>query len=66
VITSALMLLKNGLHGHVFPDYPFGVIAEMLLRAPVWIGAGALTALAWLLFTNRSLPGSRSAQQQGI
>jgi hypothetical protein len=61
VIASILMLLKNGLHGHVFPDYPFGVIAEMLLRAPVWMGAGALAALAFLLFTNRALTDFRGA-----
>jgi hypothetical protein len=61
VAASAVMLLKNGLHGHVFPDYPFGVIAEMLLRAPIWTGAGALTALAFLLFTNRAAADSSSA-----
>lgn len=63
VAASAAMLLKNGLHGHVFPDYPFGVIAEMLLRAPVWMAAGALTALAFLLLMNRTLPDSSSAPQ---
>jgi hypothetical protein len=57
VTAAAAMLLKNGLHGHIFPDYPFGVIAEMLLRAPVWMAAGALTALALLLFTDRMPTG---------
>jgi hypothetical protein len=57
IASSAVMLLKNGLHGHIFPDYPFGVIAEMLLRAPVWTAAGALTALALLLFTDRMPTG---------
>lgn len=57
VTAAAAMLLKNGLHGHVFPDYPFGVIAEMLLRAPIWMAAGALSALALLLFTDRMPTG---------
>lgn len=61
VATSGIMLLKNGLHGHVFPDYPFGVIAEMLLRAPIWMGAGALIALAFLMFTNRALTDFKGA-----
>lgn len=48
---SGLMLLKNGMHSHVFPDYPFGVIVEILQRAPLWALAGGLAgfglALAW-------------------
>ena len=43
--TAALMLLKVGLHAHVFPDYPFGMIVDMLRRAPVWALAGSLAAL---------------------
>lgn len=50
--TALLMLIKNGLHGHVFPDFPFGVILGILERAPAWSLAGALfglgLALAWL------------------
>jgi hypothetical protein len=48
---ALLMLLKNGTHGHVFPDYPFGVIVEILRRAPLWALAGGLAvfgiSLAW-------------------
>lgn len=44
--TAALMLLKVGLHGHVFPDYPFGMILDMLRRAPIWALAGSLAALS--------------------
>jgi hypothetical protein len=40
--TAALMLLKNGSHGHLFPDYPFSLIMAMLERAPAWAIAGAL------------------------
>lgn len=49
--TAGLMLLKNGMHGHVFPDFPFGIIVEILQRAPLWALAGGLIglglALAW-------------------
>lgn len=44
---AALMLLKNGLHGHLFPDYPFGVIEAMLARAPAWALAGLLAGAGW-------------------
>jgi hypothetical protein len=53
--TAVLMLLKNGMHGHVFPDFPFGVIVEILQRAPLWAFAGGLAGfglvLAWWVFT---------------
>jgi len=45
VAAAALMLLKNGLHAHAFPDYPFGVIAALIARAPVWAAAGALVGV---------------------
>ncbi len=44
IATAALMLLKVGLHAHVFPDYPFGMILDMLWRAPIWALAGSLAA----------------------
>jgi hypothetical protein len=51
-VTAGLMLLKNGMHGHFFPDYPFGVIVEILQRAPLWALAGGLASLgltlAWM------------------
>ncbi len=43
--TVALMLLKTGMHSHLFPDYPPGQMLEMLQRAPVWTLAGALAGL---------------------
>lgn len=50
--TAVLMLLKTGLHSHLFPDYPPGMILATLERAPVWMLAGALSGagvvLAWL------------------
>lgn len=51
-IAALLMLLKNGLHAHLFPDFPFGVIIAVLRLSPVWALAGGLAglglALAWL------------------
>lgn len=57
--TALLMLLKNGSHGHVFPDYPLGMIIEILWRFPAWALAGGLiglgVALLWLaVLTMRS------------
>jgi hypothetical protein len=53
--TAGLMLLKNGMHAHVFPDFPFGVIVEILQLAPLWALAGGLIgfglALAWWAFS---------------
>ncbi len=46
---AALMLIKNGLHAHLFPDYPFGMIAEILTRAPVWALAGIFAGVGALL-----------------
>ena len=46
---AGLMLLKNGLHGHVVPDFPFGVIAETLARMPAWGIAGLLAGLGLAL-----------------
>ena len=38
--TAALMLIKDGLHSHLYPDYAFGLIAEMVIRAPLWSTSG--------------------------
>jgi hypothetical protein len=43
---AALMLLKNGLHAHLYPDYPFEMILAMLARAPAWGLAGMLSGAA--------------------
>lgn len=54
VATALLMLLKTGLHGHLYPDYPPGLIIALLERAPVWVLAGGLAgvgvALLWVIF----------------
>lgn len=42
ITSAALMLLKNGSHAHVVPDYPFGVMLQVLLLAPLYAVAGAL------------------------
>lgn len=42
-LTAALlMLLRNGLHAHIFPDFPFFMIAEMAALAPLWALGGGL------------------------
>lgn len=46
---AALMLLKDGLHAHLFPDYPFGMIVDILARAPLWALAGILACVGALL-----------------
>lgn len=47
--TAALMLLKDGLHAHLFPDYPFGMIIDILARAPLWALATGLASVGGLL-----------------
>ena len=47
--TVALMLLKTGMHSHIFPDYPPGEMLEMLQRAPTWALAGALAGVGLAL-----------------
>ena len=47
--TAALMLIKDGLHSHLYPDYAFGLIAEMVIRAPLWGIAGAFAGVGLLL-----------------
>jgi hypothetical protein len=59
VAAAALMLLKNGLHAHVFPDYPAAVIGAMIARAPVWAAAGGIAGLGWGLWGIRQQPSSR-------
>lgn len=41
-VTALLMVMKAGMHGHVFPDYPPGQILAVLALAPTWALAGAL------------------------
>lgn len=49
LIVALLMLLKNGLHAHLFPDYPFGLIVDILARAPLWTLAGIFAGVGLLL-----------------
>jgi hypothetical protein len=46
---ALLMLIKNGLHAHLFPDYPFGLIVDILARAPLWALAGIFAGIGLLL-----------------
>ncbi|MEO8396267.1 MAG: hypothetical protein ABI700_24965 [Chloroflexota bacterium] len=60
VASAALMLVKDGLHSDLYPDYPFGLIMDTLARAPLWAlaglfaGIGALLAW-WALQENKSI-----------
>ncbi len=47
--TTLLMLIKDGMHSHLFPDYPFGMIVDTLTRAPIWALAGLLGGIGLLL-----------------
>lgn len=50
-VSALLLFFKNAWHAHGFWDYPPALIADLLLRAPLWILAGALIgaglALVW-------------------
>ncbi len=43
--SAGLMFFKNALHAHVFWDFPPGMVVAMLIRAPSWALAGALSGL---------------------
>ena len=47
--TCGLMLLKTGLHSHIYPDYPPAQMIAILSRMPIWALAGALSALGLAL-----------------
>ncbi|MBC8170412.1 MAG: hypothetical protein H7X77_02020 [Anaerolineae bacterium] len=49
VLTTLLMLLKNGQHSHLYPDFPLALMGAMLTRAPIWILAGGLGGLGLVL-----------------
>lgn len=43
--SAGLMFFKNALHAHPFWDFPPGMVAAMLTRAPSWALAGGLAGL---------------------
>jgi len=47
--TVLLMVIKTAWHNHVFPDYPFPLIAGIVERLPAWTVAGALVGLAFVI-----------------
>ena len=49
LITALLMIWKTGMHAHPFPDYPTGLILDILRRAPMWALAGILVGVALAL-----------------
>ncbi len=49
-LTAALLMIwKTGMHAHPFPDYPAGLILDLLRRAPVWAVAGTFVGVAGAL-----------------
>jgi|SRR5690606_21009622 len=48
--TATLMFFKSSWHGHIFPDYPLQMIADMLLRTPIWALSGALLGVSCAIF----------------
>ena len=60
---AVLMLVKDGLHSDLYPDYPFGLIVETLARAPLWSLAGIFAGIGlllawWALSSNRRNTGN--------
>ncbi len=58
--SAALMLVKDGLHSDLYPDYPFGLIVDTLARAPLWALAGIFAGIGvllawWALQENKSI-----------
>ncbi len=49
LLTAALMLFKVGLHADDFPDFPFGMMVDMVARAPLWALAGIFAGIGLLL-----------------
>lgn len=51
---AGLMLFKNLRHSHIFPDYPFEMMRDIVGRAPFWaLGSGFMALgmyLLWQLF----------------
>jgi hypothetical protein len=60
ITTTGLMLIKNGLHAHLFLDYPPGLMLAILERAPGWGVAGGLIGLSlafiWLARSKQHPP----------
>ncbi len=54
--TALIMIMKTSLHGHLYPDYPFPLIAGIIARLPVWTLAGALVGMALALLIYRRGP----------
>ncbi|MCC7452344.1 MAG: hypothetical protein IT324_33390 [Anaerolineae bacterium] len=47
--TMLLMVIKTAWHAHMYPDYPFPLIAGIATRLPAWGLAGALVGLAFVI-----------------
>lgn len=58
IVTAVIiMAFKDARHAHPFPDYPIGLLADLIARAPVWALAGAFVGLgvyaAWRAASHR-------------
>jgi lysylphosphatidylglycerol synthetase-like protein (DUF2156 family) len=51
IIAALLLFFKNAWHAHGFWDYPPALIADLLLRTPLWVLAGALIGVGLAQFT---------------
>ncbi len=49
LLSAGLMLFKVGLHSDDFPDFPFGMMVDMVARAPLWALAGIFAWIGLLL-----------------
>ncbi len=63
LIAALLMIWKTGMHAHPFPDYPAGLILDILRRAQVWSLAGALAALALALLKQEQSASPHNAEE---
>jgi hypothetical protein len=45
IVSVLLMLLKNGLHAHLFPDFPFEMMRAVLGFIPWWMMGACLVAV---------------------
>lgn len=63
VTTSIMMMFINIRHGHTRPDYPLELVGAMLQRGPLWMVAGILAGLAFVLLWLAVQPSPDSEQQ---
>lgn len=50
-LAAGLMVFKNGLHAHGFPDFPAGEIAAVLGKTPLWGVSGLFVGVGMALWS---------------